>query len=197
MRHHFRFIAVSISMLFLVGLTPGGHVRAGEEFPAFDSSINAPSQRQPHVEAEVEQLVRTLFEFNAQKNLEGMSSILWQDDQLLGYTLGGLKILGWPMLQQLLMIEFQTVSRLEFPIEELHVHVAGNIGWYTGTAAYIRYLGQPPNEVREPHPVRETGIVRRINGHWKVVHYHESEITIPTTGTLQELSPQRFRRCPC
>jgi hypothetical protein len=121
-----------------------------------------------------EAVVRALFQANAERDLPTMEKLLAQDADMIGYTIGGRKFTDWNQLALALKEEFDSVSRLEFPITDLHVWTRGDMAWYVAEADYIRYLGNGGDETRTVLPLRETGVMERRNGQWVVVHWHES-----------------------
>lgn len=121
-----------------------------------------------------EAVVRMLFRANAEKDLPTMEKLLTKDADMIGYTIGGKKFVGWSELARALQEEFDSVTRLEFPITELRVWTRGEIAWYVMEANYIRYLGKGQDETRTVLPLRETGVLERRDGRWVVVHWHES-----------------------
>jgi hypothetical protein len=130
-----------------------------------------------------EAVVRALFQANAERDLPTMEKLLAQDADMIGYTIGGRKFTDWNQLALALKEEFDSVSRLEFPITDLHVWTRGDMAWYVAEANYIRYLGNGGDETRTLLPLRETGVMERRNGQWVVVHWHES---LRSPGLLTE-----------
>ncbi len=131
--------------------------------PSLTADLNTP-----------EAVVRALFRANAEKDLPTMEKLLAKDADMVGYTIGGRKYVGWNELAHALQEEFDSVTRLEFPITELHVWTRGDIAWYVVEATYVRYLGSGKDETRTVLPLRETGVMERRDGQWVVVHWHES-----------------------
>jgi hypothetical protein len=118
--------------------------------------------------------VRALFQANAERDLPTMEKLLAQDADMIGYTIGGRKFTGWSQLAHALREEFDSVTRLEFPITDLRVWTHGEMAWYVAEANYIRYLGNGGGAMRMVLPLRETGVMERRDGRWVVVHWHES-----------------------
>jgi hypothetical protein len=103
-----------------------------------------------------------------------MERLISNDVDMIGYTIAGRKYVGWKDVKQALKEEFDSVSKLEFPITEYHVRTNGNTAWYVAEATYIRYVGEGRHQTRTAIPLRETGILEHRNGHWVLVHWHES-----------------------
>jgi hypothetical protein len=115
--------------------------------------------------------LRSLVRANAEKDLPGMEKIMAKDPDTIGYTIGGRKFVGWNVIAQALQEEFSTVERLEIPIKELHVWKHGEIAWFAMEIDYIRHLGK--DQVMTL-PLRNTGVLKRRDGHWVLVNWHES-----------------------
>lgn len=131
--------------------------------PSLTADLNTP-----------EAVVRALFRANAEKDLPTMEKLLAKDADMIGHTIGGKKYVGWNELARALQEAFDSVTRLEFPITELHVWIRGDTAWYVVEATYVRYLGSGKDETRTVLPLRETGVMERRDGQWVVVHGHES-----------------------
>jgi hypothetical protein len=121
-----------------------------------------------------EYFIKRLFQANADRDLSTMEQLISKDVDMIGYTIAGRKYVGWKDVEQALKEEFESVTRLEFPITEYHVWTSENIAWYVAEATYIRYVGDGRNQTRTAIPLRETGILKRRNGRWILVHWHES-----------------------
>ena len=96
------------------------------------------------------------------------------DEDCINYTIGGRKYVGWNELAEDLQEEFESVTKLELPINELTVWTRGETAWFTMELDYIRYIGQGSNQRRSILPLRETGVLERRNGNWILVAWHES-----------------------
>ena len=123
---------------------------------------------------ELETAVRALVRANAEKDLPAMSKLMAHDADIISYTIGGRKYVGWPHLERDIKEEFARVVALDLPISELKVWSKGDIGWYTMELDYIRVLGQGSDQHRVVMPLRETGVLERRNGQWILLSWHES-----------------------
>jgi len=124
--------------------------------------------------AELEMTVRTLVRANAEKDFSTMSKLMAHDADIISYSIGGRKYVGWPNLERDIKEEFVKVATLDLPISELKVWSKGDIGWYTMELDYVRVLGQGPDQQRAVLPLRETGVLERRNGQWILLSWHES-----------------------
>jgi len=123
---------------------------------------------------ELETTVRALVRANAEKDLPTMSKLMAHDADIISYSIGGRKYVGWPNLERDIKEEFEKVAALDLPISELKVWSKGDIGWYTMELDYVRVLGQGPGQERAVLPLRETGVLERRNGQWILLSWHES-----------------------
>jgi ketosteroid isomerase-like protein len=123
---------------------------------------------------ELEATVRALVRANSEKDLPAMSKLMAHDADIVSYSIGGRKYVGWPNLERDIKEEFAKVSALDLPISELKVWSKGDIGWYTMELDYVRVLGQGPGQERAVLPLRETGVLERRDGQWVLLSWHES-----------------------
>jgi ketosteroid isomerase-like protein len=123
---------------------------------------------------ELEATVRALVRANSEKDLPAMSKLMAHDADIVSYSIGGRKYVGWPDLERDIKAEFANATALDLRISELKVWSKGDIGWYTMELAYGRILGQGPDQQRTVLPLRETGVLERRDGHWVLLSWHES-----------------------
>jgi hypothetical protein len=120
-----------------------------------------------------EEVLRTLVRANAEKDLTTMGAHMAHDPDMIGYTIGGRKYIGWPEFARDMELEFQSVHRLEIPISALNVWRRGETAWFAMELDYIRYVSNEQHQVPRI-PLRETGVLERRNGKWILVAWHES-----------------------
>jgi ketosteroid isomerase-like protein len=123
---------------------------------------------------ELEAAVRALVRANSEKDLPTMSKLMAHDADIVSYSIGGRKYVGWPELERDIKAEFANATALDLRISELKVWSKGDIGWYTMELAYGRVLGQGPDQQRTVLPLRETGVLERRNDQWVLLSWHES-----------------------
>jgi ketosteroid isomerase-like protein len=123
---------------------------------------------------ELETTVRALVRANSEKDLPAMSRLMAHDADIVSYSIGGRKYVGWPDLERDIKEEFANVAALDLRISELKVWSKGDIGWYTMELAYGRILGHGPDQQRTVLPLRETGVLERRDGQWVLLSWHES-----------------------
>lgn len=124
-----------------------------------------------------EEVIRLLVQANAAKDLATISQYMVHDSDVVGYTIGGRKYIGWPAFEQEMREEFDSVARLEIPITELKVWQKGDVAWFSMELDYIRYVGEGAKQSRMVLPLRETGVLERRNGRWMLHVWHESSQT--------------------
>ena len=121
-----------------------------------------------------EATLRALVQANAERDLATMSKYMSHDTDAIGYTLDGRKYVGWPDLASDMRSEFDSVTKLEIPITNLHMWTRGDIAWFAMELNYIRYADHADLTQRMILPLRETGVLERRDGRWILVAWHES-----------------------
>lgn len=122
-----------------------------------------------------EAVLRSLVRANAEKDLLALSQHMAHDEDVVGYTVGGRKYVGWTAFEQAMREEFASATRLEIPITELKVWKRGDVAWFAMEIDYIRYTGTGSGETRTVIPLRETGVLERRDGLWVLHAWHESQ----------------------
>lgn len=132
-----------------------------------------------------EAVIRLIVRANAEKDMTTFSKYMAHDADVVGYTIGGRKYVGWPAIEQAMHEEFDSVTKLEIPITELKVWQKGDVAWFSMELDYIRYVGTGANQSRMSLPLRETGVLERRNGQWMLHVWHESSRAKPVLKTAQ------------
>jgi len=140
--------------------------------------------------ADPESTIRTLIRANAEKDLATLSRLMAHDADIISYTIGGRKYVGWPEFEREMREEFDSVQKLEIPIQELKVWTKGDLAWFTMELDYIRFVGESTNPKRTALPLRETGVLERRQGQWMLLSWHESFRTIQLGGPLAQQPAQ-------
>ncbi|MDK2745175.1 MAG: nuclear transport factor 2 family protein [Nitrospira sp.] len=151
------------SLLLLIGLAPT--VRASEP---------------PDPETAIRQMVRA----NAEKDLSTLSRLMAHDADIVSYSVGGRKYVGWPEFEQEMREEFINTQKIEIPITELKVWSKGDLAWFTMELDYTRYVGEGSAVKRTVLPLRETGVLERRAGRWQLLSWHESFRSAQLGGPL-------------
>jgi ketosteroid isomerase-like protein len=133
------------------------------------AAMSAPAEN-----TELEATVRALVRANAEKDLTTLSKLMAHDADIVSYSIGGRKYVGWPDLERDMKEEFANATALDLRISELKVWSKGDIGWYTMELAYGRILGHGADQQKTVLPLRETGVLERRNGQWILLSWHES-----------------------
>jgi len=131
----------------------------------------------PGLAAEItgpEETLRALVQANADKDVSTLARYMAHDVDIVGYTIGGRKYVGWPQFEREMLEEFRAVTRLEIPIIALKVWTRGDVAWFAMELNYIRYIGAGSEQRRMVLPLRETGVLERRHGEWLLTAWHES-----------------------
>ena len=128
-----------------------------------------------------EAVVRAMFQANAIRDMAELERLVSKDHDMVGYTVGGRKFVGWNELEREMQQEFEAVTHLEIPIKEIRVWERGDVAWYTAEIDYIRYEGRGEDARKTILPLRESGVMERRQGQWLLVQWHESLTRAPET----------------
>lgn len=121
-----------------------------------------------------EEVLRTMVQANAEKDLSTLSKLMAHDSDIISYSIGARKYIGWTQFARDMQEEFASVARLEIPITELTVWTRGDTAWFAMELDYIRYVGTGKDQLRTVLPLRETGVLERRDGQWILLGWHES-----------------------
>lgn len=121
-----------------------------------------------------EAAIRTLVHANEQLDMPTLSRFMAHDTDIISYTIGGRKYVGWPEFEHDMQEEFSSVTKLEIPIHELKVWTKGTLAWFTMELDYIRYVGDGSSQRRTVLPLRESGVLEQRGGQWVLLSWHES-----------------------
>ena len=121
-----------------------------------------------------EAAIRTLVRANAELDMPTLSRFMAHDADIISYTIGGRKYMGWPEFEHDMQEEFSSVTKLEIPIHELKVWTKGTLAWFTMELDYIRYVGDGSSQRRTVLPLRESGVLEQRGGQWVLLSWHES-----------------------
>jgi ketosteroid isomerase-like protein len=121
-----------------------------------------------------EDTIRALVRANAEKDMPALSRLMAHDADIISYSVGGRKYIGWPDLERDMQEEFDSATKLDIPITELKVWTKGDIAWFTMEVNYIRTVTRGAEQQRATLPLRETGVLERRNGRWVLLSWHES-----------------------
>ena len=87
----------------------------------FLAFVSAPSISLAFDPTNPESVIRALVRANAEKDMAMLSRYMAHDADIVSYSLGGRKYVGWTDLERDFQEEFSTVAKLEIPILELLV----------------------------------------------------------------------------
>ena len=131
-----------------------------------------------------ETAIRLMIRANAEKDLPTLSRLMAHDADIVSYTVGGRKYIGWPDFEREMRDEFANTQKIEIPITELKVWTKGDLAWFTMEVDYIRYVGEGSSVKRTVLPLRETGVLERRTGRWQLLSWHESFRSAQLGGPL-------------
>ena len=131
-----------------------------------------------------ESTIRQLVRANAEKDLPTLSRLMAHDADIVSYTVGGRKYVGWPEFEREMREEFANTQKIETPITELKVWTKGDLAWFTMEMDYTRYTGEGSAVKRMVLPLRETGVLERRAGRWQLLSWHESFRSAQPGGPL-------------
>ena len=134
--------------------------------------------------ADPETAIRQMIRANAEKDLPTLSRLMAHDADIVSYTVGGRKYVGWPDFEREMRDEFINTQKIEIPITELKVWTKGDLAWFAMEVDYIRYVGEGSTVKRTVLPLRETGVLERRAGHWQLLSWHESFRSAQLGGPL-------------
>ena len=141
-----------------------------------------------------EAAIRTLVRANEQLDMPTLSRFMAHDTDIISYTIGGRKYVGWPEFEHDMQEEFSSVTKLEIPIHELKVWAKGPLAWFTMELDYIRYVGDGSSQRRTVLPLRESGVLEQRGGQWVLLSWHESfrdmQLGAPLAQRATTPSPQ-------
>ncbi len=131
-----------------------------------------------------ETAIRQMVRANADKDLPTLSRLMAHDADIVSYSVGGRKYVGWPEFEQEMREEFINAQKIEIPINELKVWTKGDLAWFTMEVDYTRYVGEGSKVKRTVLPLRETGVLERRAGRWQLLSWHESFRSAQLGGSL-------------
>ena len=135
-----------------------------------------------------EAAIRTLIRANAELDLPTLSRFMAHDADIISYTIGGRKYVGWPEFEHDMQEEFSSVAKLEIPIHELKVWTKGTLAWFTMELDYIRFVGEGPDQRKTVLPLRESGVLEQREGRWVLLSWHESLRNMQLGASLAQRS---------
>jgi ketosteroid isomerase-like protein len=131
-----------------------------------------------------ETAIRQMVRANAEKDLSTLSRLMAHDADIVSYSVGGRKYVGWPEFEREMREEFVNTQKIEIPITELKVWTKGDLAWFTMELDYTRYVGEGSAVKRTVLPLRETGVLERRAGRWQLLSWHESFRSAQLGGPL-------------
>ena len=121
-----------------------------------------------------ESVLQAVIRANSEKDLGALEKYMAKDPDVVVYTIGGRKYVGWNELAKAMQEEFDAADRLDVTITDIHVWQHGDVAWFTMELNYNRLEGSDQGQKPMVLPLRDTGVLERRNGRWLLVSWHES-----------------------
>jgi ketosteroid isomerase-like protein len=121
-----------------------------------------------------ESVLQAVIRANSEKDLATLEKHVAKDPDLLVYTVGGRKYVGWNDVAKAMQEEFDMADRLDVTITDIHVWQRGDVAWFAMELNYNRLEGNGQGQKSMVLPLRDTGVLERRNGRWLLVSLHES-----------------------
>jgi ketosteroid isomerase-like protein len=121
-----------------------------------------------------ESVLQAVIRANSEKDLGTLEKHMAKDPDLVVYTIGGRKYVGWNELAKAMQEEFDAADRLDVTITDIHVWQHGDVAWFTMELNYNRLEGNEEGQKPMVLPLRDTGVLERRHGQWLLVSWHES-----------------------
>jgi ketosteroid isomerase-like protein len=121
-----------------------------------------------------ESVLQAVIRANSEKDLETLAKHMAKDQDLVVYSVGGRKYVGWNEVAQAMQEEFDAADRLDVTITDIHVWQHGDVAWFTMELDYNRLEGNEEGQKPMVLPLRDTGVLERRHGQWLLVSWHES-----------------------
>jgi ketosteroid isomerase-like protein len=121
-----------------------------------------------------ESVLQAVIRANSEKDLGALEKYMAKDPDVVVYTIGGRKYVGWNELAKAMQEEFDAADRLDVTITDIHVWQHGDVAWFAMELNYNRLEGNEEGQKPMVLPLRDTGVLERRNGRWLLVSWHES-----------------------
>jgi ketosteroid isomerase-like protein len=138
-----------------------------------------------------ETVLRSVIRANAEKDLASLEKYMAKDPDLVVYSIGGRKYVGWTEVAVAMKEEFDAADKLDITITDMHVWEHGDVAWFTMELDYNRLEGGDEGQRPMVLALRDTGVLERRKGQWLVVSWHESlqaPAVAPDTGSSTSAS---------
>jgi hypothetical protein len=136
-----------------------------------------------------ETVIRALVRANAEMDMPTLSRFMAHDADIISYSIGGRKYVGWPEFEHDMQEEFSSVVKLELPIHELKVWTKGTLAWFTMELDYTRFVGEGPSQRKTVLALRESGVLEEREGQWVLLSWHESLRNVQLAAPLVQRPP--------
>jgi ketosteroid isomerase-like protein len=121
-----------------------------------------------------ETVLRSVIRANAEKDLTSLEKYMAKDPDLVVYSIGGRKYVGWKEVAEAMQEEFDAAEGLDITITDLKVWEHGDVAWFAMELNYNRLEGSDEGQRPTVLALRDTGVLERRKGQWLLVNWHES-----------------------
>jgi ketosteroid isomerase-like protein len=121
-----------------------------------------------------EAVLRSVIRANAEKDLATLEKYMAKDPDLVVYSIGGRKYIGWKEVAVAMKEEFNAAEKLDITITDMHVWQHGDVAWFAMELNYHRLEDGAEGQQPTVLALRDTGVLERRRGQWLLVSWHES-----------------------
>jgi ketosteroid isomerase-like protein len=121
-----------------------------------------------------ESVLQAVIRANSEKDLGALEKYMAKDPDLVVYSVGGRKYVGWSELAKAMQEEFDAAKHIDVTITDIQVWQHGDVAWFAMELNYNRLEGNEEGQKPMVLPLRDTGVLERRNGRWLLVSWHES-----------------------
>lgn len=121
-----------------------------------------------------ESVLQAVIRANSEKDLGALEKYMAKDPDLVVYSVGGRKYVGWSELAKAMQEEFNAAKHIDVTITDIQVWQHGDVAWFAMELNYNRLEGNEEGQKPMVLPLRDTGVLERRNGRWLLVSWHES-----------------------
>ena len=119
-------------------------------------------------------VLQAVIRANSEKDLGTLAKHMAKDPDLVVYSVGGRKYVGWNEVAQAMQEEFDAATRIDVTITDIQVWQHGDVAWFTMELNYNRLEGSGEGQKPMVLPLRDTGVLERRHGRWLLMSWHES-----------------------
>ena len=111
-----------------------------------------------------ETVIRRIVKANAEMDLPVLEKYMGVEGDMVGYTIGGRKYVGWSQVKDGFQEEFSMLKGLTIDILNLKVWQQGEVAWFAMEIDYNREVQTVDGPVKKTWPLRDTGVLTLQDG---------------------------------